>query len=75
MPVRMRIGATCSLSSSITSSCARSRSGDSPFAIFSRGEWSVSAQYSCPSFFGRVHHLVDRRRAVGPVGMQMKIAA
>ena len=32
-----------------TSSCARSRSGDRPFATRRRGEWSVSARYSCPS--------------------------
>ena len=38
MPVRMRIGATVSRSSSITSSCLRSRSGESPLAIVSRGE-------------------------------------
>ena len=49
MPVRMRIGANRSRSSSMTSSCLRSRSGDSPLAIVSRGEWSVSAQYSWPS--------------------------
>ncbi len=32
-----------------TSICARNRSGESPFATVSRGEWSVSARYSCPS--------------------------
>ena len=49
MPVRIRIGATVSRSSSMTSSCLRRRSGDSPLATFRRGEWSVSAQYSCPN--------------------------
>ena len=32
-----------------TPSCSRSRSGESPFATRRRGEWSVSARYSCPS--------------------------
>ena len=75
MPVRMRIGANRSRSPSMTSSCLRSRSGDSPLAIVSRGEWSVSAQYSWPSAAARGHHLLDRRRAVRPVRMQMQIAA
>ena len=49
IPVRMRIGANFSRNPSITSSCSRNRSGDRPLAIVSRGEWSVSAQYSWPS--------------------------
>ena len=36
------------LSAATSSRCARSRSGDSPFATRSRGEWSVSARYSWP---------------------------
>ena len=49
MPVRIRNGATFSRSSSMMSSWRRSRSADKPLAIFSRGEWSVSAQYSWPN--------------------------
>ena len=37
-----------------TSSCSRSRSGDSPLATVSRGEWSVSAMYSWPSVAARL---------------------
>ena len=48
MPVRMRNGASSEFSSSTSSSWARSRDADSPFATVSRGEWSVSAIHSCP---------------------------
>jgi hypothetical protein len=42
IPVNSQKGATSSLTSATTSSCARSRSGESPRATVSRGEWSVS---------------------------------
>ena len=42
IPVRIRNGASSSLSSATSTSCARSRSADSPLATVSRGEWSVS---------------------------------
>ena len=48
MPVRIRNGASSSLSSATSSSWARSRSADSPLATVSRGEWSVSTMYSWP---------------------------
>ena len=48
MPVRMRNGASSSLSRATSTSWARSRSGDSPLATVSRGEWSVSTIHSCP---------------------------
>ena len=49
MPVRMRNGASSSLSFATTSSCSRSRSAVSPLATFRLGEWSVRAMYSWPS--------------------------
>ena len=49
IPVRMRNGASRSLSTRTTSSCCRSRSALSPCAMVSRGEWSVSTMYSWPS--------------------------
>ncbi len=49
MPVSSRNGAQRSLSPATTSSCRRSRSGESPWATVSRGEWSVSTAQSWPS--------------------------
>ena len=49
MPVRMRKGATSSRTRSISSSCSSSRSRLRPWAIVSRGEWSVTTRYSWPS--------------------------
>ena len=49
MPVRMRNGASSAFSSPMSSSCAHSRSADSPEATVSRGEWSVSAIHSWPT--------------------------
>src|ERR1035438_1879864 len=48
IPVRMRKGASSSLSSATTSSCRRRRSESSPWATVSRGLWSVRAQYRWP---------------------------
>ena len=49
MPVRMRNGASSELSRATRASWASRRSGDSPLATVSRGEWSVSAIHSWPS--------------------------
>ena len=49
MPVSSRNGARCGRSRSMMSSCFSSRSGLSPLATVSRGEWSVMARYSWPS--------------------------
>ena len=49
MPVRIRNGASSALSRATSSSWASRRSGDSPLATVSRGEWSVSAIHSWPS--------------------------
>ncbi len=49
MPDRMRNGASCSLSPSSTSSCARRRSSFRPWATVRRALWSVSTRYSRPS--------------------------
>ena len=48
MPLSSRKGASRSLTSATTSSCSRNRSGESPRATVSRGEWSVSTAYSWP---------------------------
>ena len=48
MPVRIRNGASSSFSWATTSSWRSSRSALNPLATVSRGEWSVSARYSCP---------------------------
>ena len=48
MPVRMRNGASRSLSAATISSCCCSRSRLSPWAMVRRGEWSVSTMYSWP---------------------------
>ena len=61
------------LSSATTSSCCSRRSRDSPFATVSRGEWSVSAMYLCPSAVRRPRHLLDRAAAVGPLRVQVQI--
>ena len=76
MPVRMRNGASSSLSSADQRRAApRSRSADSPLATVSRGEWSVSAIHSWPSVAGRLGHLPDRAAAVGPVRVRVAVAA
>ena len=68
MPVRIRNGASSSLSAGDDPELAsRSRSGVSPLATVSRGEWSVSAMYVVAEVARRLGHLADRRAAVGPV--------
>jgi hypothetical protein len=49
IPVSSRNGAQAAFSPATTSNCSRSRSGDSPRATVSRGEWSVRTVHSCPS--------------------------
>ena len=58
-----------------TPSCSRSRSGESPFATRRRGEWSVSARYSCPSARAAADHEVDRGESVRPVAVRVEVAA
>ena len=48
MPFNRRNRPTAELISSTTPSCFERRSGERPFAIVRRGEWSVSTRYSWP---------------------------
>ena len=75
MPVRIRNGASSAFSAATSSSCRSSRSGDSPLATVSVGEWSVSTMYSWPSSMRGLGHLADRRAAVAPVGVDVAVAA
>ena len=73
-PVRMRNGASSSLSSATTSSCSRSRSAVRPLRDLQARRVVGEREVLVAEVARLVGHRADRVAAVGPVGVRVQVA-